>query len=101
MDFFEKAKLAKEKSEESQVKENNILGEYYNTINGEIFGNRDDYYTTTAYMPAYMNDRQKTVINLSNANDSFYVGFKATVTKLTVTQVTGTCGIVAVYGIKL
>ena len=48
-----------------------------------------------------MSNINKTVINISNANSNYFVGFKMLGRTLTITQVTGLCGIVAVYGINL
>ncbi len=42
--LFKNAKLAKEKSENAQQKENTTLGEYENLINQEIDGTRDNNY---------------------------------------------------------
>ena len=39
--LFEKAQLAKEKSENAKIKENEILNDYENTINEEVVGSRE------------------------------------------------------------
>ena len=67
----------------------------------DVSGADNQYNASTIYLPAYMSDINKTVINISNSTSAYFVGFKMLGRTLTITQVTGLCGIVAVYGINL